>query len=469
MRWLAAAIGLVLIVAAGSAAATPPAAADPAITGYPDSFAVLGDSISRAFDADGTFGEQPANVWATGTNASVNSIHQRLLAVHPGTTAFNDSVTGAKMSGIQPQANSAVSQGADMVLILMGGNDVCTSSEATMTTAADYQTQFSQAMVTLTTGLPDARIGVISIPDVYLLWELFHDNASARNVWAFASICQSLLANPTSTAQVDVDRRAAVRQRNMDLNTVLHDVCAQYAHCRFDNYLGFNTAFEATDVSSLDYFHPSVAGQTKLAALAWANGWDFTETNPPVSESSSAMVTGGVSVTLMATDDVGVNGIEYKIGAGVYAKYNAPVTVTTPASLTWRAVDVNGNVEATHTCWLGGWSWPTGDGDCDGFPDSVPVDPPNALAAEADMGTDPAVECAGTPTRNDEGLPDLWPVDFDDNQTVNGSDLLTFAPVFGGVAPDAPYDARWDLNNDGRINGTDFLKVAPFFGRHCAP
>ena len=35
------------------------ASADPAITGYPDSMATLGDSISRAFDADPSmFGEQ---------------------------------------------------------------------------------------------------------------------------------------------------------------------------------------------------------------------------------------------------------------------------------------------------------------------------------------------------------------------------------------------------------------------------
>jgi hypothetical protein len=49
-----------------------------------------------------------------------------------------------------------------------------------------------------------------------------------------------------------------------------------------------------------------------------------------------------------------------------------------------------------------------------------------------------------------------------------GPDLLTFAPLFGSVSPNAPYNARWDLNNDGRINGSDLLKFAPFFGKHCA-
>lgn len=117
---------------------------------------------------------------------------------------------------------------------------------------------------------------------------------------------------------------------------------------------------------------------------------------------------------------------------------------------------------------LPNWPVPNGDSDCDGFPDSVAIGPPDSLAAEAGMGTDAASHCAADSTSNNEGLPDRWPVDFDDNQLANGSDLLTFATVFGGIAPSAPYDARWDLNADGRVSGSDFLKLAPFFGKTCA-
>ena len=35
----------------------------------------------------------------------------------------------------------------------------------------------------------------------------------------------------------------------------------------------FGYAFRTTDVSSVDYFHPSVTGQKTLAALSWKVGY----------------------------------------------------------------------------------------------------------------------------------------------------------------------------------------------------
>ena len=54
---------------------------------------------------------------------------------------------------------------------------------------------------------------------------------------------------------------------------MLKNVCGLYTQCRFDNHAVFNTAFTAGDVSTRDYFHPSVAGQAKLAAGTWAVGF----------------------------------------------------------------------------------------------------------------------------------------------------------------------------------------------------
>jgi hypothetical protein len=307
---------------------------------------------------------------------------------------------------------------------------------------------------------------VASIPDVYNLWSILYTNTSAQFIWSFYGICQSLLANPTSMAPADVQRRANVRQRTIDDNNAIAAVCAQYAHCRHDGFAGFNTAFTTSHVSTLDYFHPSVAGEALIAQVAWDNFWDFTEVTPPVSDSSATMAPGNVTVSLSATDDVAVSGIEYKIGTGAYTTYSAPVTVPAPATFTWRAVDVNGNSEATHTCYLGGWNWPPGDADCDGFADTA-FDPVSGRASEAAISTLAGAICAANTTPNNEPPPDAWPVDLNDSRNVTGPDLLAFGAVFGGIAPDPPYSARFDLSGDGKITGPDLLKFGPFFGLTC--
>jgi len=338
--------GLAPLALAGTARATP------AVTGYPNSVAVLGDSISVGYDADNTGPQpEPQYSWATGTSSKVDSIYSRILAANPAVSGngFNEAVKGANMSALQGQATTAVSLGAKEVLILMGANDLCTDTVAQMTTVATFRTEFKTAMKTLSLGLPDSRIQVLSIPNLYQLWSVLHTNAGARFVWSLAGICQSMLANPTSTAPADVARRAAVLKREKQLNTVLKATCATYIHCRYDDGALFDYPFVAADADTLDYFHPSITGQALLAQTEWNAGFDFTDTTPPVSGAATTPVTGGVQVTLTATDDVGVSGIEYKLGKGRWVRYTAPVTVLTGHTITWRAVDVNGNIEASQS------------------------------------------------------------------------------------------------------------------------
>jgi lysophospholipase L1-like esterase len=249
------------------------------------------------------------------------------------------------MVDLNGQVATAVGQGVDYVTILMGANDVCTSSETTMTPVATLQSQFRQALNTLTTGLPDARIFVSSIPNIYNLWAILHTNFWAVLTWSTGGICQSMLKNPYSFASADVARRAAVAQRNVDDNNAIAAVCAQYVHCRFDGGASYGTAFVRSDVSTIDYFHPSVAGQAKLAAVTWSATFDFADQTAPV---STASVSGGF-MTVSATDDVGVAGVEYRFPGGSWTRYDGPVAVAPGQAVDERAVDVNGNIEASHT------------------------------------------------------------------------------------------------------------------------
>ncbi len=348
-----AAIGALLAAALLALGRPAASSADPGVSGYPGSIASTGDSMTQAWQTCPTpYTGCPLNSWSTGWNPAINSHYTRILAANPAISGQNFiyAAGGTKMNALNSQALLAVAQQVDYVTVLMGPNDVCASSVETMTSVATYASQFQAAMNTLSSGLPDARIFIASVPDIYRLWEVLHTDPAAVAAWDPSSgHCQSLLANPTSMAQADVDRRAAVRQRNIDYNTQLQQICAQYVHCRFDGNAVFDHAFGAADVSTVDYFHLNIAGGTALASVTWSATFNFTDTTLPVSAATSAPAVGGIDVTITATDDVGVSGVEYRIGAGPWVRYTAPVLVPAGSAITYRAVDVNGNIEATKS------------------------------------------------------------------------------------------------------------------------
>ena len=253
-----------------------PAQAASAATPVPTSMASLGDSITRGFNVCGWYVDCPSRSWSTGSSTSVNSHYRRLLALSPAIYGrnYNDSRSGARMSALNAQASTAVTQKAQYVTVLMGANDACTSSESTMTSVATFKAQFEAAMVTLTTGLPTAQLFVASIPNINRLWYVGKNSWAARTAWSTYGICQSLLARPLSTTQADVDRRARVTQRVVDYNSALAAVCGEYpSNCRFDQNAVFNYPFALSQVSSWDYFHPNTSGQAALASVTWARSY----------------------------------------------------------------------------------------------------------------------------------------------------------------------------------------------------
>jgi len=242
----------------------------PALGAYPNSIVSTGDSITRAFnDCWFPYVDCPSASWTTGTSSY--SHYRRIQAVNPAIAgrSYNHATTGADMADLNGQMAAAVSRGTEYVTVLMGANDVCASSESGMTPVATFRAQFEQALATFTAGRPGARIFVASIPDIHQLFSVYRWDVAANSVWAIAGICQSMLAYPFSNLPWDVARRANVRQRNIDYNTQLAQVCAFYTTCRFDGNAVFNTPFGRSDITTRDYFHPSVSGQAKLAAATW--------------------------------------------------------------------------------------------------------------------------------------------------------------------------------------------------------
>jgi hypothetical protein len=140
-----------------------------------------------------------------------------------------------------------------------------------------------------------------------------------------------------------------VRQRAIDFNEQLAEVCALYIHCRFDQYALFADRFGPDEVSRRDYFHPSLQGQARLAQLTWGATFDFTDQLAPITTASTAAVEGGTLVSLDATDDVDVAGIEYRLNLGAWQRYEGPFVLPPGGNIRFRAVDVNGNTETTQS------------------------------------------------------------------------------------------------------------------------
>jgi lysophospholipase L1-like esterase len=254
---LTALVTLVLGVPGTSRAAAP----------LPTSMSAVGDSITRGFDATlwGCFlADCPQHSWATGTSTSVDSHYERLVRLSPAIKGhvWNDAKTGAKMIDLAGQLNTVAARDVGYVTVAMGANDVCTSSAATMTPVGTFTDRFRQALTTFTGTDPQTQIFVASIPNVYQLWLLLHSRASST--WRTFGICQSMLSSSNNEAT-----RQVVLQRVKDLNLALATVCAEFPQCRWDGGVTFGTAFTTADVSTVDYFHPSLAGQAKLANRTW--------------------------------------------------------------------------------------------------------------------------------------------------------------------------------------------------------
>ncbi|WP_457963301.1 GDSL-type esterase/lipase family protein [Arthrobacter sp. D1-29] len=260
-----------VMLAAFTAAQPTMTAPPPTSSPPPTSMAALGDSITRALAVCCSNGDNSLHSWSTGRGPGdgVSSHHERLTRLDSAITDrnHNNAISGSRARHLPDQAEMAVEQNVEYVTILIGANDLCASSVSTMTSEAEFALHIQTALATLDRGLPRARILVASIPDLYQLWKALESNAEAREAWS-GGTCQSMLA-----AHNTEEQRQSVIMRELAFNRILAQACSQYKNCRWDNNTVHNFKFSASDVSVLDYFHPSLEGQARLAELTWRASW----------------------------------------------------------------------------------------------------------------------------------------------------------------------------------------------------
>jgi lysophospholipase L1-like esterase len=245
--------------------------------GLPTSMAALGDSITAGFASCGTILVCGRNSWATGTSDDVDSHYLRIKNDNDRISGreHNYAVPGARADDLAQQARQAVKAKVDYVTILIGANDACTSTVDGMTSVTAFRSGVDNALKTLKKGLPKARVLVVSLPDLYRLWELGRDDTHAQRAWKLG-ICPSLLADPTSGDKADDDRRQRVKDRIDDYDDQLAAACKAYGkHCRWDHGAVHGVRFSLALVNHLDYFHPDADGQKRLAEVTYPGTFDW--------------------------------------------------------------------------------------------------------------------------------------------------------------------------------------------------
>ena len=206
------------------------------------------------------------------TADAVDSHYRRIRAKNAKIEghARNFAKPGAEADDLADQAARAVETKPQYVTVLIGANDACADRTADMTSVATFRKEVGAGLARLKKGLPKAKILVASIPDLYRLWQLGHENAQAVRVWNRLGICKSMLANPTSEADADNARRRAVRDRITDYDGELQDACHATATGAGGTGARCTEVRYSLDlVNHVDYFHPNVEGQHELADVTW--------------------------------------------------------------------------------------------------------------------------------------------------------------------------------------------------------
>ncbi|MFE9847236.1 SGNH/GDSL hydrolase family protein [Streptomyces sp. NPDC005576] len=254
---------------AGHAAAAAPAG--PVWNRHPGSVAAVGDSMTRGFDACSVLADCPEVSWATGTDRAVRSLAARLLGPSAVTAhSWNHAVSGARIAQLPEQMAQAARERPELVTVMIGANDACRGSVASMTPVEDFRFSFDLSLRQLRAAVPKAQVYVSSVPDLWRLWSTGRRSPLGKQVWKLG-ICKSMLADADDMGAAATARRAAVRARVVEYNTVLREVCAEDELCRYDGDAVFHYPFTGAQLSPWDWFHPGRDGQARLAEIAYRN------------------------------------------------------------------------------------------------------------------------------------------------------------------------------------------------------
>jgi hypothetical protein len=284
----------------------------------PGQIAAAGDSITQAFAADCSCntnffcllcllgGDQPENSWFDGSSSSVNSVHDRYLALDPGIGSDKSaSADGSEMRGssnnFSTQADLILAQTtvADHVEVELGGNDLCNrdcvdpaNCSDPVYTDSEWTASVRAGLDKLVSGLPlGSTVYLMGVPRVQDLRQAGLDKQAQSSsidceaVWSDYGICTIATQETALNGESISQRLAGISERQQRYNEILRDEALAYnSNSSGQNPRGIEVvadyvdeftssvgtfSFGADDIDGGDCFHPSLSGQNAAAGLSW--------------------------------------------------------------------------------------------------------------------------------------------------------------------------------------------------------
>jgi len=250
--------------------------------------AAVGDSYSQAYSVSKSYlYDHTQFSWVIGTaaNDGVTSILERLRALGASPVVVDAATSGKKMVDAQRQAEEVAAAAATLapgqtvyVTFELGTNDLCDDPK---TSIADYTAQLQTAIGTLEASLPPgSRLLMLAVPDFRHFRDITQADPTTKAAFLLernASRCAPFLGANSPTSLADA---GAILD---GYNAALENACDQLneatgpranLRCTWNVDLLSERDFAVKDLSTVDYFHPSLSGQAKMAASAWqADVW----------------------------------------------------------------------------------------------------------------------------------------------------------------------------------------------------
>lgn len=264
---------------------THSAAPSPAL---PSLLGAIGDSYSQGYNVSPQHRyDNPGFSWVVGSAAGdvVHSLRERFQAAGASLTVVDAATSGRKMSDATRQASIVVAAARKLgagrrafVTFELGTNDLCDDAR---TSPSDFEAQLTSAVSVLRAGLPvGSEILIMPLPDFDHFRAITQADPGAlaalsldvnsRNCAPFLGSNGTLSLDQAEAAMAEYD---AILLKACDAIQSTDGASGRLS-CRTDQTLLSERDFKIGDLSTVDYFHPSLSGQARIAAAAWsATNW----------------------------------------------------------------------------------------------------------------------------------------------------------------------------------------------------